>query len=96
MAHNTDDELLAALQQKLDAARPKPHADASGQGKEVGDAMRTGAEVLAALLLPTALGLIADVQLNTLPVFFVLGFCLGCAAAIRNLQRNSKRLDNTD
>lgn len=58
----------------------------------LGGGFRIAVEMLAALVVGTGLGYMADQLLGTLPWFMVAGIFLGFAAGMRNMIRSAERM----
>lgn len=63
----------------------------SSQG--MGAGFRIAVEMLAALVVGTGLGVLLDIWLGSSPWLLILGFCLGSAAAFRNVVRTANELE---
>lgn len=87
---------LDEFSKRLDAARgdrneAKPSR--AGTGAALGKALRLSSELVAALLVGTALGWGIDRLARTEPWFLLLGILFGFAAGVRNLFRAMKDLE---
>ncbi len=72
-------------------ARPGPAAS-SDKGAAMGKALRLSAELLAGIIVGSAIGWYLDKWLgNQKPWFFILFFLLGAAAGMMNLIRSAMR-----
>ncbi len=58
----------------------------------LGGGFRIAVEMLAALVVGTGLGYMADQMLGTLPWFMVAGIFLGFAAGVKNMIRSAERM----
>jgi len=59
----------------------------------MGAGFRIAVEMLAALVVGVGLGLLLDEWLGTRPWLMIVGFCLGSAAALRNVMRTARQLE---
>jgi ATP synthase protein I len=87
---------LDEFSKRLDAARgdlneAKPSR--AGTGPALGRALRVSSELLAALLVGTALGWGLDRLLGAEPWFLLAGMLFGFAAGVRSLFRAMNRAD---
>jgi ATP synthase protein I len=85
-----DRRLKAVRERQERANRPRPSA-VSSRGMNAG--FRIAVEMLAALGVGFGLGLVLDRWLGTQPWFLLLGFFLGCGAALVNVMRTAKQLE---
>jgi ATP synthase protein I len=86
------------LKGRIRAARDRRRArDGAGGSTQsytgLGVGMRIVAEIISALAVGVALGLILDTWLGTQPWFLIAGFLLGSGAAFMNLMRIAKRME---
>ena len=98
MGERRDEESLKHLEQRLEAARADQHRSddrptgrLSSQG--MGAGMRIAVEMVAAIVVGTAIGLVLDSWLGTKPWLFLLFFFLGIGAAFMNVMRVARELD---
>ncbi len=83
---------LDEFSDRLDAMRGQSEPeDPKGSGAAWGRAMRVSSELLAGLLVGTALGYGLDRWLGTEPLFLLVGIGLGFAAGLRNLARSMNK-----
>jgi len=86
---------LDGLQRKIDQTRPEsdktPPSDTPPGA--LGNAMRLGTDLLAGVGVGGVLGYFLDRWLGTSPVCFIVFFFLGFAAGVRNILRNSDKID---
>jgi ATP synthase protein I len=84
---------LDEFSKRLDAARGDraPEPAGAGTGVALGRALRVASELLAALLVGTALGWGLDRLLGSEPWFLLAGIGLGFAAGVRNLYRAMRK-----
>lgn len=85
-----DRRLKAVRERQEQANRPRRSA-VSSRGMSAG--FRIAVEILAALAVGFGLGLVLDRWLGTAPWMLLLGFCLGCGAALVNVMRTAKQLE---
>lgn len=81
---------LDEFSKRLDAARGdrnEARLARAGTGQSLGRALRVSSELLAALLVGTALGWGLDRLLDAEPWFLLAGMLFGFAAGVRNLFR---------
>lgn len=85
-----DKRLSAAQERRLSKIRPK-RSVASMSGAAVG--FRIAVEILAAIAVGVAIGLVLDEWLDTKPWLLILFCILGFGAAMINVMRTAKELD---
>lgn len=85
-----DRRLKAVRERRQQASQPRPSA-VSSRGMSAG--FRIAVEILAALAVGFGLGLMLDRWLGTQPWLLILGFFLGCGAALVNVMRTAKQLE---
>jgi ATP synthase protein I len=85
-----DRRLKAVRERQRQASRPR-QAPVSSRGMSAG--FRIAVEILAALVVGIGLGLVLDRWLGTLPWLLILGFFLGCGAALVNVMRTARQLE---
>ena len=86
---------LKALDRRLEAAKSRHGRPGAGRGsvntEGMGAGMRIAVELVAAVLVGTAIGIALDKWLGTQPWLLILFFLLGCAAAFRNVYQEIER-----
>lgn len=85
-----DRRLKAVRERQRQADRPRPSAVSS---RGMGAGFRIAVEILAALAVGFGLGLVLDRWLGTQPWLLILGFFLGCGAALANVMRTARQLE---
>ena len=98
MGEPEDEKQLDDLERRLDAARAerskeKKRQTGSGGNQGMGAGMRIAVEIVAAIVVGSAIGLLLDQWLGTKPWLFLLFFFLGMGAAFMNVMRVAKELD---
>lgn len=88
----TDEEQqLEALEAKLQAVQEKRNARENG-GEGAGmSSTRVGVELIAGIAAGGGLGYMIDRWFATFPIFFIIGFFLGVAAAGLNIYKLATR-----
>lgn len=85
---------LKALDRRLEAAKSRHERPGPGSGSEgMGVGMRIAVELVAAVVVGTAIGIALDKWLGTQPWLLILFFVLGCAAAFRNVYRTAQEFE---
>ena len=84
---------LAALGNRLDAARGKDVPKGGPPPTSLGIAFRFGTELVVAIFVGAGLGWLLDRFLHTSPIFLIVMFVLGAAAGIRNVMRAAAELN---
>ena len=88
---------LKALDRRLEAARSRHGRPGARRGsvnsEGMGAGMRIAVELVAAVLVGTAIGIALDKWLGTQPWLLILFFLLGCAAAFRNVYRAAQEIE---
>lgn len=81
---STPDNDLKSLEAKISALKEatKP-AEASGEAKAKGEAMRFASDFIAAAAVGTGLGYAVDMWLGSKPIGIVIGLMFGCAAGVK-------------
>jgi ATP synthase protein I len=91
-----EDNKLENLQRRIEAAKPAPQTDNKSTSSGVGAAMRLSVELMAGVLVGSAIGYFLDKGFGTKPWLLILCFFLGTAAGFRNMLREAKKLANED
>ncbi len=97
---NDKDELpsLEALSQNIDRLKQKK-GDTSAQqavsshSKTTSLALRAGIDFVSGFAVGTVAGYLLDRWLDTLPIFMLIGMCLGLGAGIRLLMETARRAE---
>lgn len=99
MAQDPDSD-LDKLRDRIDTfkervAEPKrrPGAASAGPASGIGQGLRIAVEMVSAIAVGAGLGWVLDAWLGTKPVFFLIFFLLGAAAAFLNVYRIGKELE---
>ncbi len=85
------DERLSAARKRHTALHAPKRGALANQG--VGAGFRVAVEILAALVVGTVMGLLLDGWLGTRPWLMIVFFFVGSGAALRNVVRTAKQLD---
>lgn len=90
---------LKELDQRLRAARKgqtgKGQTERRGKpaGSGLGLGLRIATEIVAAIAVGVVIGILLDRWLGTQPLFLIVFFVLGSAAALRNVMRLAKEAE---
>ena len=88
---------LKALDRRLEAAKSRHGRPGAGRGSAgsqgMGAGMRIAVELVAAVLVGTAIGIALDKWLGTQPWLLILFFLLGCEAVFRNVYRAAQEIE---
>lgn len=79
----TDSPSLAALSQKIKAAKALQEEESNPQKPLSGDAARLAIDFASATAVGSALGYGLDLWLNSSPWGMIGGLCIGCAAGAK-------------
>jgi len=89
----SDDDRLAALEERLGRVRAAPEATRSDEHySQASLAWRMVIELVAGLAIGFGIGYGIDWVLGTLPIFLVIFIFLGLAAGIRTMLRSAREM----
>jgi len=89
---NPDVPSLETLQSKIDAAKKSREPKASPPSP-LGQATHIAIDLVTGTAVGAILGYGLDVWFGTLPVFMLLGFCVGVGAGVKLMMRTLKELE---